>query len=48
MEVNASRLAAEVAEAEAAGVVEVAEAEVEVAVDILDYLRMVPSIDSII
>ena len=37
MEVNASRLAAEVAEAEVAGVVEVAEDEVEVAVNILKY-----------
>ena len=36
MEVNASRLAAEVVEAEVAGVVEVAEDEVEVAVDILE------------
>ena len=36
MEVNASRLAAEAVEAEAAGVVEVAEDEVEVAVDILE------------
>ena len=37
MEVNASRLVAEVAEAEVAGVVEVAEDEVEVAVNIFKY-----------
>ena len=36
MEVNASRLAAEVVEAEVAGVAEVAEDEVEVAVNILE------------